>query len=52
MENQKPSKEFSEKLNLESKKLVHLVEQVQKDTEAELVAVKKHIQAVSNRLAT
>jgi hypothetical protein len=50
MENQNLSKEFSGKLISESRKLVHLVEQVQKDTEAELVAVKMHIQAVSSGL--
>jgi hypothetical protein len=50
MQKQKLSKEFSEKLNAESRKLVHLVGQVQKNTEAELVVVKKHIQAINNRL--
>jgi hypothetical protein len=49
-ENQKLSKQFSDKLDSESKKLLQLVGQVQKDTETELVAVKKQIQALSNDL--
>lgn len=44
-ENERLSQQFSEKLDSESRKLVHLVGKVQKDTEAELVAVKKHIQS-------
>jgi hypothetical protein len=41
LENQKLNKEFSERLHSEVKMCTHLISQVQKDTEAELVAVKK-----------
>jgi hypothetical protein len=47
LENQRLSKEFSERLHSKVKKCTHLISQVQKDTEAELVAVKKNIQVVS-----
>jgi hypothetical protein len=47
LENQKLSKEFSGKLNSESSKLAHLVGQVQKDTEAELMAVKNTLKTLA-----
>jgi hypothetical protein len=50
VENQKLGKEFSEKVDAESRRLVNIVGQVQTDTEIELMAVKKHVQAVSNGL--
>jgi hypothetical protein len=47
LENERLNKEFSERLHSEVMKCTHLIGQVQKDTEAELVAVKKNIQAAS-----
>jgi uncharacterized membrane protein YheB (UPF0754 family) len=50
MEKLKLSKEFSDKLDAESRRLVNAVGQVQKDTETELVADKKQVPAASDGL--
>jgi hypothetical protein len=47
-ENQKLNQQFSDRLHSEFRKLAHLVGQVQKDTETELLAVKKQIQALNS----
>jgi hypothetical protein len=46
LENQRLGQEFSEKLHSEIRKSTHLIGQVQKDTETELLAVKKDIQGI------
>jgi hypothetical protein len=49
---QQTKKEFSAKLDVETRRLTNLVGQVQKETESELVAVRKQLQAVSAECET
>jgi hypothetical protein len=52
LQNQKSHKELSAKVDTESRRLTKMVGQLQKETEAELVAVKGQIQAVNTCFET
>jgi hypothetical protein len=52
LQNQEAKKEFAAKLDSEARRLTSFVGQVRKETESELLAVKRQIQAVSTEFET